>query len=187
MHAATVTASLHGFYSCFTVMAKRPLEPPQQDPPEPRLISSDALAHLMNIRGASGDLKPPVLIDVRRHDERTLFGCITGSVHIPAEDVATVVQSTSDMFEQIARTPVWAKEDAIVFHSRGTCRAQWAAVLAAQQGAHLFMPQMITLSSPNTRRQVSLLLPPAAISFFASSASLCCRICQCVCAVWRDK
>eukprot|EP00892_Ulva_mutabilis_P012813 jgi/Ulvmu1/9904/UM057_0061.1 len=134
LHAATAAASLHGFYNCFTVMAKRPLELPQQEPPEPRLISSDALAHLMNIRGASGDAKLPVFVDVRRHDERTLFGCINGSVHIPAEDIALALQSSNDMFEQIARTPAWAKEDAVVFHSRGTCRAQWAAIIAAQQG-----------------------------------------------------
>lgn len=116
-------------------MAKRPLQLSHGEPPEPRLISNDALAHVMNIRGASGDPKPPVLVDVRRHDERTLFGCITGSVHVPAEDVAVALQSTNDMFEHIARTPAWNKEDTLVFHSRSTCRAQWAAILAKHQGA----------------------------------------------------
>lgn len=135
LHAATGSASLHGFHTCFTVMAKRPLEQPHGEPPEPWLISNDALAHVMNIRGASGDSKPPVLVDVRRHDERTLFGCITGSVHVPAEDLAVALQSTHEVFEQIARTPAWHKEDTLVFHSRSTCRAQWAAILAKQQGA----------------------------------------------------
>lgn len=133
LHTATAAASFHGFHVCFTVLAKRPLES-IQGVPEPRLISNDALAHLMNIRGASGDPKPPVFVDVRRHDERTLFGCITGSVHVPAEDLAVALQSTQAVFEQIVRTPAWAKEDTIVFHSRGTCRAQWAAMLAGQQG-----------------------------------------------------
>lgn len=136
LHAAAGIACLRGFHSCFTVLAKKGLDSPQQDPSEPRLISSDALAHLMNIRGASGDPKPPILVDVRRHDERTLFGCIAGSVHVPAEDVAVALQSTNDVFEQIARMPVWGKGDSIVFHSRGTCRGQWAALLATQQGAN---------------------------------------------------
>lgn len=146
LHAATAVATLHGYQTCFTVMAKRPLQKSLGDPPEPRLISSDALAHLMNIRGASGDPKPPVLVDVRRHDERTLFGCISGSVHVPAEDLAVSLQSAHDMFEQIARTPAWVKEDVIVFHSRSTCRAQWAAIVASQQG---FMNVFVLMGGTN--------------------------------------
>lgn len=148
-------------------MAKRPLQKSLGGPPEPRLISSDALAHLMNIRGASGDPKPPVLVDVRRHDERTLFGCISGSVHVPAEDLAVSLQSAHDIFEQIARTPAWVKEDVIVFHSRSTCRAQWAAIVASQQGA-------LSEDADGCARKCALLIHHATLLSGAYAEFACC-------------
>jgi len=53
---------------------------------------SDAVALLMDLHANHSTeaprRKPPVLIDLRRHDERSLYGSIPGAVHVPVDQWA---------------------------------------------------------------------------------------------------
>ncbi|KAK9798941.1 hypothetical protein WJX73_005372 [Symbiochloris irregularis] len=68
-------------------------------------------------------------------DERTLYGCIPGSVHIPLEQLAHALQSQPDAFEaayglpQPLRAYGW-----LIMTSRRQRRAAWGAQLAHDAG-----------------------------------------------------
>jgi hypothetical protein len=136
---ATLNSSLSAalsldFVHCFYIHAKQTPWKSGEGMRQPRTISRDAVAHLISLRSVSGDLKAPVLVDVRRHDERALFGGVQGSVHVPVEQVAHAIQMSSAAFEEAAGTTAWSKDDLLIFMSRECCRAKWAAQLVTEKG-----------------------------------------------------
>ncbi len=49
-----------------------------------RYINRDALAVLLGLAGTASPAAPPsAVLDIRRYDERTLYGSIPGTKHIP--------------------------------------------------------------------------------------------------------
>lgn len=128
MLAAVSAAISSNFVHCFTIPSKKLASSKHsEENSEPRYISTDAVAHLISLKSVSCDMKAPILVDVRRHDERALFGCIQGSVHVPVEQLVNALQEPAATFEEIAGTPAWSKDDLLIFHSRESLRARWAA------------------------------------------------------------
>jgi rhodanese-related sulfurtransferase len=139
LYAAVSAAFNSNFVHCFTIPSKRLASAKtSEDVSEPRYISKHAVAHLISLKSVTCDDKAPILVDVRRHDERALFGCIQGSVHVPVEQLANALQEPPAIFEEVAGTPAWAKNDLLIFHSRESLRARWAAQLASERGVNHF-------------------------------------------------
>eukprot|EP00798_Chlamydomonas_sp_ICE-L_P029263 gene29263-12507_t len=102
-------------------------------------MSRDALALLLGCglkmgSKAMGAVPPCVLIDLRRHDECTLYGSIRGSLHIPVDQLPSALQMSPATFEQVYRTHKPSYGDIMVLHSRAGRRAGWAAQLCADAG-----------------------------------------------------
>ncbi len=99
---------------------------------------SHALALLLERGGGSNALVPgdggPLLLDVRRCDERTLYGAIPGSAHLPVEQLPRALAMATEEWSRTFRFPKPHPGDTLVFHSRGDARARWAAQLAADAG-----------------------------------------------------
>ena len=78
-----------------------------------RYINRDALAVLLGLAGSASPAAPPsAVLDIRRYDERTLYGSIPGTKHIPGalQSVLTTVA--------VARDAGTAVEDALpVLHA----------------------------------------------------------------------
>jgi hypothetical protein len=85
-YRAATAAAVRGFHRTMTLRgALHHFSRGAAAQPNLRFMNRDALALLL---GHGTDAAPPVrvtLIDVRRSDERALYGAITGSVHIPGE------------------------------------------------------------------------------------------------------
>lgn len=144
LHAAVSAAFNSNFVHCFTIPSKKLASAKDSEHlREPQFISTDAVAHLISLKSVSCDLKVPILVDVRRHDERALFGCIQGSVHVPIEQLAHALQEPPATFEEVAGTPAWSKDDLLVFHSRESLRACWAAQLASERGMQLYFSAVL--------------------------------------------
>ena len=75
-----------------------------------------------------------VVVDVRRHDERALYGSLPGAIHIPAPRLPAVLRAPAAAFEATHGAPPPGPADAAVFVSRGATRAAWAAVVAVDAG-----------------------------------------------------
>ncbi|PSC72095.1 outer dynein arm-docking complex subunit 3 isoform B [Micractinium conductrix] len=114
--------------------------PPPQPAADLRFINRDALAVLLGMAvdesGGGGVMHAPptTLIDVRRSDERALYGAIKGSVHIPVDQLASALALPPDQFTAQYRFPKPSPEDLVVFSCRTNVRAGWAAQLAADAG-----------------------------------------------------
>lgn len=97
-----------------------------------------ALALLLERGGGGSSLVPgeggPLLVDVRRSDERTLYGAIPGAAHLPVEQLPRALAMGTDEWSRTFRFPKPHAGDTLVFHSRGDGRARWAAQLAADAG-----------------------------------------------------
>lgn len=55
--------------------------------PDLRYIDREAVAILLEDGCTLNEIGRAILVDVRRNDERALYGAIRGSVHIPCESV----------------------------------------------------------------------------------------------------
>jgi rhodanese-related sulfurtransferase len=112
--------------------------PPPDAPParSAPLISRHAVAHLLRLRGLSTLPQHPFLVDVRRHDEVTLFGALPESKHLPVEDIPFALAAPVDTFEDFAAFARPAVDQLLVFYSRESKRAQFAAAIAMGHGVH---------------------------------------------------
>lgn len=140
----------------------------------PKLLSRDALALLLEVRGSSSDgakaararsdsgsgngsgdgggrygegepgdeetkegLKleaEVVLLDLRRHDERTLYGAIPGSRHLPVDRLPLALAMDAGAWEQHFHFPKVQPTSILVLYCRTNKRAKWGAQLAADAG-----------------------------------------------------
>ncbi|KAL4452234.1 hypothetical protein ABPG75_007896 [Micractinium tetrahymenae] len=108
-----------------------------------RFINRDALAVLLGMAadeaggigpGGVVHAPPATLIDVRRSDERALYGAIKGAVHIPVDQVASALALSPDQFAAQYRFPKPSTDDLVIFSCRTNVRAGWAAQLAQDAG-----------------------------------------------------
>ncbi len=101
-------------------------------------ISRHAASFLLERNGGSGFQVPgeggPFVVDVRRVDERTLYGAIPGSAHLPAEQLPRALAMSTEEWSRTFRFPKPHPEDTLIFHSRCDNRARWAAQLAVDAG-----------------------------------------------------
>ncbi|KAG1661025.1 hypothetical protein FOA52_005340 [Chlamydomonas sp. UWO 241] len=86
--------------------------------------------------GAHAHMSLPhaTLLDVRRHDERALYGGIPGSVHVPVEALASALSLAPDAFEAAHHFPKPSPDDLVIVYSRTGRRAAWGAQLASDAG-----------------------------------------------------
>ena len=74
------------------------------------------------------------VVDVRRHDERTLFGAIPGTLHLPAQQALRAVHLSEEEWERAFRFGRPRPQDTVVLVSRTNQRAVWVAELFRSQG-----------------------------------------------------
>lgn len=74
------------------------------------------------------------VVDLRRADERTLYGSIPGTVHLPADQLASALALAPDQFRAAYRFAKPQGGDPLVLCCRTNKAASWAAVLAADAG-----------------------------------------------------
>jgi rhodanese-related sulfurtransferase len=106
----------------------------------PPHIGRDAVAHLMFLRGLSTIPQNPLLIDVRRHDEVALFGGISEAKHVPMNTLLFALTPPPERFVQMARFQRPHEEQLLIFHSRCSVRAEFAARIACDHGAPSMCP-----------------------------------------------
>ncbi|KAI3438095.1 hypothetical protein D9Q98_000537 [Chlorella vulgaris] len=101
-----------------------------------RFINRDALAVLAGMCADAGVVHAPpaTLIDVRRSDERALYGSIKGAAHIPVDQLPSALCLGPDQFLRQYRFAKPGPEDLVVFSCRTNTRAGWAAQLAQDAG-----------------------------------------------------
>ncbi|KAL3689095.1 hypothetical protein R1sor_015404 [Riccia sorocarpa] len=104
-----------------------------------KFLSRDAVSVLLHKVEKGGEVSeaaaPSVyLVDVRRHDERALYGHIKGSHHVPVEELPKALSMDSGAWEKTYRFPKFSTEDTVVFQCRTSRRATWAAQLAHDFG-----------------------------------------------------
>ncbi|KAK9829026.1 hypothetical protein WJX72_003487 [[Myrmecia] bisecta] len=97
-------------------------------------INRDALAVLLGLAGPLSRRVPVRVLDIRRHDERALYGSIPGTLHVPASQLPSALQMSSDQFQQTYHFPKPSAEDCVVMQCRTNRRAAWAAQLAKDAG-----------------------------------------------------
>ena len=103
--------------------------------PEGETIGRDALA-LLGEYGAAQGAPLVTVIDVRRYDERALYGSIRGSVHLPAETLPRALLCTP---EEWARTFHFRKpgaDEVVVVYGRRNERAAYAKRVFGDAGMH---------------------------------------------------
>ncbi|CAI5488113.1 unnamed protein product [Closterium sp. Naga37s-1] len=74
------------------------------------------------------------LVDVRRFDERVLYGGIPGSVHIPAEVWPVALSLGEEAWKQRYQWPKMEPHSLLILHSNTGTRAYWAAQVARDAG-----------------------------------------------------
>mmetsp|Transcript_16800 Transcript_16800/g.47376 ORF Transcript_16800/g.47376 Transcript_16800/m.47376 type:complete len:358 (+) Transcript_16800:2-1075(+) len=100
-----------------------------------RFLNRDAVALLMG-HTQGGKHPRAALLDLRRHDERAMFGAIEGSVHLPVDQLPKALQLGLREWERTYRFPKPGVEEGSVtiLQCRTNKRARWAAQLCAEAG-----------------------------------------------------
>ena len=93
-----------------------PWSPPSTTPPG-EILSRDALL-LLREYGAAQGAALVTLIDVRRHDERALYGAIRGSVHLPAEQIPRALLMTPEDWLRAFHFRKPGADEVVVVYSR---------------------------------------------------------------------
>ena len=134
--AASVAANL-GFSRCSFLdggLDALVATPAPARPPRCAYVSRNALAALQE-RGAGGlSAEGLLLLDVRRREERCLYGAIPGAAQLPCEQLARALAMGPEEWGRTFRFPRPHPEAPLVLHSRAELRASWAAQLLAEEG-----------------------------------------------------
>lgn len=75
-----------------------------------------------------------VALDVRRHDERLLYGAIRGTLHVPVEELPAALTLSPMRWRERFGLPKPSRECPLVVLSRVCARAAWAAQLCVDLG-----------------------------------------------------
>ncbi|GAQ87376.1 hypothetical protein KFL_003480200 [Klebsormidium nitens] len=81
-----------------------------------------------------GGQPPVVVVDLRRHDERALYGAIQGSVHIPVDQWARALALDGEAWEAVYHCPKLGRDALLVLACRTERRSTWAAQVAHDCG-----------------------------------------------------
>eukprot|EP00877_Chromochloris_zofingiensis_P006273 jgi/Chrzof1/189/Cz01g06130.t1 len=97
-------------------------------------IHRDALALLLGRLESDVAVPRCTVLDVRRHDERTLYGSINGTLHVPVDELASALQLPADEFRAHYHFDQPAQEDVVIFMDRTNKKSYWAAQIARDAG-----------------------------------------------------
>lgn len=112
-----------GYLRCVAVRAGgNQVEPIQ-------FVHRDAVAEAMR-----REMKGLVILDLRRHDERVLYGAPLGSKHLPAEQVPRALSMSEDEFQDTFGFDKPTKQDNVVLMCRSDRRARWTYQLLMDAG-----------------------------------------------------
>ncbi|XP_024389042.1 uncharacterized protein [Physcomitrium patens] len=119
------------------IQALRASSPPNGE--SLNFMSRDAVALLLQNKETLVDEKDvgahtPWLIDLRRHDERALYGHIKGSLHIRVEEWPKAMAKDAAAYEKQYHAPKIGTDDIVILHCRTRRRASWAAHVAQDAG-----------------------------------------------------
>lgn len=96
---------------------------------ELQFINRDALSLLL-----TSNRDDVVLLDLRRHDERALYGCIPSSRHIPVDELAAALELSPTAWQERYRFAKPGGSSTVIMLCRTNRRASWAAQLAHDAG-----------------------------------------------------
>eukprot|EP00250_Pteridium_aquilinum_P019439 c24431_g1_i2 orf=122-1000(-) len=104
----------------------------------PAFLSRDAVAVLLQnkkqkVSGTTGSTNP-YLVDVRRYDERALYGHIQNSVHVPVNEWPKALAMEPLDWQRSYGDPKFDKEDVLILYCRTNNRSAWAAQAALDAG-----------------------------------------------------
>lgn len=142
-HAAALATSL-GFARCSVVdgglAAAVPLTHFESNgvlsPSNKRALSFDALMLLLETVRDNGNTLGLVILDIRRFDERTLYGAFEGSAHVPIDSLPKALVSNDEDWIRMFRFHKPSAEDMLLIHSRCAKSAAWAKQLLSDAGLH---------------------------------------------------
>eukprot|EP01026_Neomeris_dumetosa_P009745 TRINITY_DN1340_c0_g1_i1.p2 TRINITY_DN1340_c0_g1~~TRINITY_DN1340_c0_g1_i1.p2 ORF type:complete len:360 (+),score=62.15 TRINITY_DN1340_c0_g1_i1:1459-2538(+) len=97
-------------------------------------INRDAVGLMLELREKDDRSIPFAFVDTRRRDERTLYGSIPGTVHLPSDQMNSALALAEDQFEKMYGFKKPQTEDLLVFQCRTNRRAKWCAQLAEDAG-----------------------------------------------------
>ncbi|KAJ7526026.1 hypothetical protein O6H91_17G078200 [Diphasiastrum complanatum] len=106
---------------------------------QPTFLNRDAVATILQMaHDNSSKISASGLrvIDVRRHDERALYGHIPGSVHLPVEEWPKALAIEELVWKRNYHFLKIGHDDVVILYSRKNKRASWAFQLAKDAGIH---------------------------------------------------
>ncbi|GAB4819012.1 hypothetical protein N2152v2_006058 [Parachlorella kessleri] len=80
------------------------------------------------------ELPRALVIDVRRSDERALYGAIRGSLHVPLDQLPSAFMLDSEQFVRLYSFRKPTPDDLLIMSSRTNNRSAWAAQVAKDAG-----------------------------------------------------
>lgn len=135
MVQAATQATKHGFARTATLAGGlQALNSMESQKVEPKFINRDAVAGVLGHVDAGCPPQQAVVLDIRRHDERALYGSIPGTVHLPAHQLPAALQMAPQAWQEAFHFPRPSSEDWVIMQCRTNKRAAWAAQLAADAG-----------------------------------------------------
>lgn len=142
-HAAALATSL-GFTRCSVVdgglAAAVPLAHFEENdaisPAKEGSMSLDAVSLLMETVRDDGNLLGLVILDIRRFDERALYGTLEGSTHVPVDQLPKALGMTEEEWVRMFRFHKPTADNLILLHSRSASAAAWAKQLLSDSGLH---------------------------------------------------
>lgn len=97
-------------------------------------INRDAVAYLLGLLEEGAREPKALVIDLRRHDERSMYGKIPGTVHVPTDEIPSALRMSSRQWRDTYHCDKPAQGDPVVMQCRTNRRASWAAQIAQDAG-----------------------------------------------------
>jgi rhodanese-related sulfurtransferase len=102
--------------------------------PHLRFVGRDAVAAALGAGPEGLPWPRATVIDVRRSDERALYGAIKGTAHVPVDQLPAALALPPELFAEQYRFPKPRAGDLVIMSCRTNTRAAWAAQLAQDAG-----------------------------------------------------
>jgi len=131
---AQAAAAAANFHRCLCLTLPCVWDAPRQPP---RFINRDSCAYLLSLQQQQSAPQDFSFLDLRRHDERALYGGIPGAVHVPVETFVFAVQRDAAAFAAACHVPKPPPDELLILQCRSNRRSAWAARVAEEHGAQL--------------------------------------------------
>jgi len=131
---AAVVAAACGYQRCLLFDGKCAEFEDRAGHAPKKMLSRDATAALLGLTGPAGVRADAFVLDLRRHDERALYGSIPGTKHVPVDQIPAALQLPEDAWHKAYGFRKPGPEDVLVMQCRTNRRAAWAAQVCADEG-----------------------------------------------------